>query len=86
MKSAFRSRLEKLEAQRRAVAATITRSGIVLKLADDFIGERHTVMVDRRPTHLSNEDWCVFEERPGPGPNEAEGASVIYLSETDRRL
>jgi hypothetical protein len=74
-----------LEAQRCA-AATITRSGIVAQLPDDFVGERHVVMVDCMPTDSPNQQWCIFEERPGPGPNEAEGASVIYLSEADREI
>jgi hypothetical protein len=81
----LRRRLEKLEGRRWA-GATITRSGIVVQLPDDFVGERHVVMVDCTPTDSPNQQWCVFEERPGPGPNEAEGAHVIYLDESDVRI
>jgi hypothetical protein len=79
----LRSRLEKLEAQRCVTAPATTCSGIVVKLADDFVGERHIVMVSRRQTDLPHADWCVFEERPGLGLDETEGANVIYLSQTD---
>ena len=85
MRSTFRSRLEKLEAHRCA-AATITRSGIVVRLPDDFTGERHVVLATRWPTDSPNAEWCQFEERPGPGPNEADGAHVMYLSEADTRI
>jgi len=86
MRSTLRSRLEKLEARQYAVTATITRYGLVALLPADFVGERHIVMVNRAVNASPNEEWCHFEERPGPGANEAEGARVIYLSEVDRRL
>ena len=85
MKARFGSRLEKLEARRRA-AETIERAGIVIQLPDDYVGEKHVVLVSRSPTDTPNLEWCSFEERPGPGPNEAEGAAVIYISEEDTRL
>jgi hypothetical protein len=85
MKSRLRLRLERLERQSCA-AATITQSGYVVQLPHDFVGDRHVVLVDRRPTDSPNEEWCVFEERPGPGPNEAGGAHVMYLSEADMRI
>ena len=85
MKATLRSRLEKLEAQRCAAAA-ITRSGIVVQLPYDFVGERHVVLAGRWPTESPNEEWCHFEERPGPGPNEAAGAQAIYLTGADTRL
>jgi hypothetical protein len=43
-------------------------------------------MVNRAVNASPNEEWCHFEERPGPGANEAEGARVIYLSEVDMRI
>ena len=80
-KSRLQRRLEKLEAQRCA-AVTTTRSGIVVQLPESFVGERHIVMVDRTP----NGSRCIFQERPGPGPNEADGAQVIYVTEADMKL
>jgi hypothetical protein len=85
MKATFGSRLEKLEARRRA-AEIIHRAGIVIQLADDYVGERHVVLVSQSPTEMPHLEWCSFEERRGLGPNEAEGAAVIYISEADTRL
>lgn len=82
----MRSRVEKLEAQRCGVAATITRYGLVARLPDDFVGERHVVLIKRVRTDSPNTEWCHFEERRGPGPDEAEGANVIYLSQTDAKM
>ena len=79
-KSRLQRRLEKLEAQR--CAATMTRFGLVVQLPEGFVGERHIVMVDRTP----NGSRCIFQERPGPGPNEADGAQVIYVTEADMKL
>ena len=82
----MRSWLAKLEA-RCATAAAITRSGIVVRLADGFLGERHIVIVSRRVVNASpTAEWCHFEERPGPGANEAARAKVIYLSQTDAKI
>jgi hypothetical protein len=83
--SRLRRRLEKLETQRGAAEA-ITRSGIVVQLPESFVGERHIVMIDRTPTGSPHQEWCIFQERPGPGPNEADGAQVIYVSEADMRM
>lgn len=83
MSSTLRSRLERLEAQRRAAAVAITRYAFVARLPDDFVGERHIVMVKNA---APSGEWCHFEERPGLGRDEADGAHVIYLSKTDRRI
>ena len=85
MRATLRRRVERLEAQRRAAVAT-TRYGFVARLPAGFVGERHIVIVSPPPNAPPSEGWCHFEERPGPGPNEADGAHVIYLSETDRRI
>jgi hypothetical protein len=77
MKSSLRSRLAKLEVHSRA-AATPSRFGCVLKLPRDFVGERHVVLISRERIDFSNEK-CVYREMPGPGANEAEGASVYHL-------
>ena len=85
MTSRLRRRLEKLEAQQCA-AVTKTRSGIVVQLPEGFVGERHIVMVDCTPNESPHQEWCIFQERPGPGPNEADGAQVIYVTEADMRI
>ena len=56
----------------------LMRYGIVFQLADDFIGARHIVRIDRRRMEsLVNQGWCVFAK---PGPNESDGASVVYFA------
>ena len=86
MKSSLRSRLAKLEARNRATEKII-REGLLFLLPDDYVGEKHVVLGSRRPTDLPNHEWCMFQEVPGPGPNEAEGANVLLcLSETDARI
>ena len=55
------------------------RFGLLFPLPDDYVGERHVVGYCV-PTDIPNELWCTFHEVPGPGPNAAEGASVIRMS------
>lgn len=85
MKSSLRSRLKKLESHSRA-GATVFRTGYIRKLPRDFVGERHVVLVSRDPTDRPNEEWCVYREMPGSGPNEAEGASVFDMFPGDENI
>jgi len=61
--------------------------GVLRRLPDDFVGERHIVVVKRYPTSTPNWQPCEFEERPGPAPSGVQdGASRIYVEEDDLRL
>jgi hypothetical protein len=60
--------------------------GLLRRLSDDFLGERH-VVVKREPTSIPNWETCEFEERPGPEPPDSRnGAERVYLSEDDMNL
>ncbi len=67
MKSKLITRLEKLE----AIAPkqpTLIQCGWVTALPDDYVGERHLVILNREPTGSKHIEWCEFVERPGPAP------------------
>jgi hypothetical protein len=84
---ALLSRVKRLEAQWGLGTAPIWRSGVVWKLPDNYVGERHIKLVSQMPTDSPNRMWCVFAERPGAGPNEAEGADIVmYFDENDAEL
>ena len=72
MRATLRSRLERLEAHRRLATPTLLRYGWVKRLPSDYVGDRHVVLVTRWPTASPHAEWCQFEERPGPGPNDAD--------------
>src|ERR1019366_4113935 len=42
--------------------------GKLRRLPDDFVGERHVVVVKREATSTPNWETCEFEEWPGPVP------------------
>ena len=80
MRTALRSRLEKLEVQMEPTKPPLIRSGYLKTLPTDYVGERHVVIVDRKPSGKG--EWCEFEERPGPAPLEAQeddDCTTIYL-------
>jgi hypothetical protein len=55
--------------------------GWLTPLPDDFVGERHVVIVKREPTRSENVDWCEFEERPGPAPAASASANFqVHLT------
>ena len=57
------------------------RYGWLKPLPDDYVGERHVVIVKREPTGTPNLEWCEFEERPGPAPAGPEDdACTVYLT------
>jgi ketosteroid isomerase-like protein len=43
-------------------------NGKLRRLPDDFVGERHVVVVKREATSTPNWETCEFEEWPGPVP------------------
>ena len=57
------------------------RYGYLTPLPEDFTGERHMVPVHREPSGSPHEEWCQFEERPGPAPpGSDDGELTIYLT------
>ena len=59
------ARLVRLEECRQQLVPRIFRYGWVRALPQEFIGERHLVIVKQRATANLNVEWCQFEERPG---------------------
>ena len=63
------------------------RSGYLKTLPADYVGERHVVIVKREPAGATGQnEWCEFEERPGPAPLDAqeEDCTTIYIVYRDR--
>jgi hypothetical protein len=87
MKANLLSRLGRLETQHREARQSVMQVGSLKKLPDDFVGERHIVVVRRFPTSTPNYELCEFEERPGPEPpGMRDQAWRIYVAEEDRGL
>ncbi len=64
MRSQLITRLEKLEAMTPPVP-TLIQYGWLARLPDDYVGERHVVVLKRESISPYLE-WCESEERPGP--------------------
>ena len=82
MKNPLLKRLEMLEALVAPVASIPYRIGVLKTLPADFVGERHIVIVNEKPSGS-----CEFEERPGPAPpGEDDGVPRIYLTEAEANM
>ena len=68
MKANLLSRLGRLETRNQEARQSVMQVGSLKKLPDDFVGERHVVVVKRQQTSTPNYESCEFEERPGPEP------------------
>ena len=82
MRAALRSRLERLEVIVEPKKPQRFRSGVLKTLPKDYVGERHVVIVKREPAGAPGNEWCEFEERPGPAPvdaQEEENCTTIYI-------
>ena len=82
MRAALRSRLEKLEVAVEREKPQLIRCGYLKTLPTDYVGERHVVIVKREPAGAPGNEWCEFEERPGPAPvdaQEEEDCTTIYI-------
>jgi hypothetical protein len=87
MRSKLLSRLERLEAVSQDARQAVMQVGSLKNLPDDFVGERHVVVVKRQQTSTPNYESCEFEERPGPEPpGMRDQACRIYVTEEDRGL
>jgi hypothetical protein len=80
------SRLKRLEAQPGLRPRCALRWGVLKRLPEDYVGERHVVIVESEPPASSHGGQCEFEERPGPPPPGcADDIPRVYLSATDIR-
>ena len=90
MRAALRSRLERLEVTAEPKKPQLFRSGYLKTLPADYVGERHVVIVKREPAGATGQDeWCEFEERPGPAPADAqeeENCTTICIVYRDRLI
>jgi len=87
MRAMLITRLERLEAKTANRRTVVYRYGYLKTLPNDFVGERHVVIVKREPSGATGQDeWCEFEERPGPAPVDAqeEDCTTIYIVYRDR--
>jgi hypothetical protein len=76
-------RLERLEARTEPERLTCFRYGWLKRLPQDFSGERHVVMLKREPVGSARAQWCEFEERAGPAPEDCMGedSTTVHLAE-----
>ena len=81
MRAALRSRLDRLEVVVEPKKPQRFRSGVLKTLPADYVGERHVVIVKREPAGAPGNEWCEFEERPGPAPEDAQedDCTTIYI-------
>jgi hypothetical protein len=87
MKGNLLSRLGRLETRNQEARQSVMQVGSLKKLPDDFVGERHVVVVKRQQTCTPNYESCLFEERPGPEPpGNRDQAFRIFVAEEDRGL
>jgi hypothetical protein len=87
MRAALRSRVERLEGVAEPNKPQRFRAGYLKTLPADYVGERHVVIVKREPSGATGQnEWCEFEERPGPAPVDAqeEDCTTIYIVYRDR--
>jgi hypothetical protein len=84
MRTRLVSRLERLEARPGLSPHCVFQYGWIRPLSKAFIGERHVVVVKRKPTGSPNFEWCQFEERPGPAPVDLDPDGPTDYSERER--
>ena len=86
MNTRIRSRLERLEAQRKRAQQSVIRIGIVRRLPDDYVGQRHIAPVERGSPGTPGRMYD-FEERPGPAPPGTYlDPGRIYIGEAEAML
>ena len=87
MRAALRSRLERLEVKVGSKKPHFFRSGYLKTLPVDYVGERHVVIVKREPSGATGQnEWCEFEERPGPAPLDSKEEDCTTISIVYRDL
>ena len=79
MRAALRSRLARLEVVVEPKKPQRFRSGVLKTLPADYVGDRHVVVVKREPGGAPGNEWCEFEERPGPAPLDSQEEDAITI-------
>ena len=71
MKRNILSRIEHLEIRSWEAKPQLLRCGWLSNtLPADYTGDRHLAIIQRQPTGSPHVEWCLFEERAGPAPDE----------------
>jgi hypothetical protein len=87
METKLLSWLGRLETQYQEARQSVMQVGSLKKLPDDFVGERHIVVVKWQQTSMPNYESCELEERPGPEPpGVRDQACRVYVAEEDKGL
>jgi hypothetical protein len=87
MKAALLSRLKRLEAHPGLRPPYAYRIGPLKRLPEDYVGERHIVIVEEEDPPSRDTGWCEFEERPGPPPpGSDDGIPRVYVSEDEMKF
>ena len=87
MKARMLSRLERLETHPGLRPPLAFRIGLLKRLPEEYVGERHVVIVEREPFSSFHSGPCEFEERPGPAPpGSDDGVPRVYLSEDEMKI
>jgi hypothetical protein len=87
VRATLQSRVRRLEARSQQAREAVVQIGLLRQLPDNYVGERHVVVVKREPTSTPNWETCEFEERPGPEPpGRHDDACRIYVTEDDMNL
>jgi hypothetical protein len=87
MNARMLSRLKRLETHPGLHPRCEYRIGLLKRLPEDYVGERHVVIVEKEGTSSSGTEWCEFEERPGPPPpGSDDGIPRIYMSEDEMKF
>jgi hypothetical protein len=86
----WRSILNRLERLEKSLAVNQVRLlfyGWLTTLPDDYVSERHTVIVKQEPTGSPHFEWYEWEERPGRAPVDAyDRVSPVVFTEADSTL
>jgi hypothetical protein len=87
MKARMWSRLNRLESHPGLRPPLAFRIGLLKRLPQDYVGERHVVIVEREPFSSFHTVQCEFQERPGPPPpGSDDGVPRLYLSEDEMKI
>jgi hypothetical protein len=79
------SRLKRLEAQTGSQETCVIRLGVLKRLSEEYIGERH--VVERGQSSSPDCGYCELEERPGPTPpGSDDGVTWVFVSEDEMRI
>ena len=83
---ALATRVARLEATTHAAEQVRLRIGYLPTLPENFVGQRHVIILSRHRTGDGIET-CLCEERPGPAPAGTETPNChVFLNEDDQKL